>query len=310
MLNDICFYSHFGNGDLFNSREIIKWIIREHSEYNYYYAHAKDHRIFCDIPELVHSPIHPFMRGDKAFIVGGCNDLYINTWIGRDSNYVLQGIGCTLHKYIQMFNDVFIQLNKEGINFKHLPQASKIFLPKVKFSTIENYGRIRYIMDTLVSKYTYIVLLCTGDVWSNQAENFDMKFVAKYLAKKFPNLLFLTTTYIKSDFENLLWTENITKLNSDLIQISYISTFCKIIVGRSSGPYVFTQVEENLDDPSKTFISFTKHINASQLAPDVITRSNKIWSPDSSPRGVALRIEQEIKNIEFNEDFRRHSNLW
>lgn len=297
MLNEVCFYSHFGNGDLFNSREIIRWIIKENPDYRYFYAHSKDPKLFFDIPELSYSSLYSFMDGNKAFILGSCHDLYINTWIGRNSKYVLPGIGCTLKKYVEMFNDTIKVLNNSSISLKLLPENSEQFLPTINFSLMDGLSDIKYTVNSLLKNYNFSVLICTGDVWSNQADNFDMGNVSRYLADKFPRVLFLTTTKIESDLNNLIYTEDITKLNSDLIQISYISTYCRIIVGRSSGPYVFTQIKENLNNPEKIFISFTKHVNASQLAPDIPTLSKKIWSSEIRPKDVALIIEQEIEII-------------
>jgi hypothetical protein len=53
------------------------------------------------------------------------------------------------------------------------------------------------------------------------------------------------------------YTGDIIKVeNSDLNEISYLSTFCDIIVGRSSGPFTFSNVKENIFDGNKAFLCF------------------------------------------------------
>jgi hypothetical protein len=57
--------------------------------------------------------------------------------------------------------------------------------------------------------------------------------------------------------DNVVFTNDIIKSNEcDLNEISYLSTFCDIIVGRNSGPFCFASTKNNLKDPNKTFYAF------------------------------------------------------
>jgi hypothetical protein len=44
----------------------------------------------------------------------------------------------------------------------------------------------------------------------------------------------------------------------DLNEISYLSTFCNMIIGRGSGPQTFSITKRNLNDPDKIFVFLTK----------------------------------------------------
>ena len=92
---------------------------------------------------------------------------------------------------------------------------------------------------------------------SNQAINFDMNPIIINLAIKYPSCNFYVTHAFPTDLKNIIDCNTIIseKIKSNLNEISYISTFCDIIVGRGSGPFCFTHVKENLYNKNKTYIS-------------------------------------------------------
>jgi hypothetical protein len=66
---------------------------------------------------------------------------------------------------------------------------------------------------------------------------------------------------VNSLTKNLYFTSDIINAtNGDLNENSFVSTFCNLIIGRSSGPYCFTQTSENYSDPNKTFLCFDNTI--------------------------------------------------
>ena len=92
-------------------------------------------------------------------------------------------------------------------------------------------------------------------------------------------------------------TEYITKAQDkfDLNEISYLSLFCDTIIGRASGPYVFTQVKENLYNPNKTFLAFTRFKNVTSLVLDLDIPAKRFWSPETEEDKV---FEEIVKVIE------------
>jgi len=287
MYKDLCFYSHFGNGDLFNSREIIKDIIGFGIAERYWYAHSKNPNMFNDIPELHYIKPHKFLNAMEPYKRGGANDLYINTWIGRDNKYVLPGVGCTLKMYKTMFNETLSSLN--------LPILTKKLSKYIPTIDYERFN-IKFTKQWLSNYKKYkIVLMSTGNVQSDQAINFSFTPVVKNLCEKFPNIIFVTTSKMNLSYTNLFFSIDITKNTFDLNEISYLSLFADTIIGRSSGPYVFTQVKANLMNPNKKFLAFTKHINASNLVRGISTEANFFWSDAVDEKSVTERCVEAIQ---------------
>lgn len=279
--DSVCFYSHFGNGDLFNSRMIIKEIVDSNPDINFYYAHAKNPNTFDDIPILKHTNILPFMNGMKPYVKGKEKDVYINTWIGRDSKYVLEGIGCTLEKYIEMFNDILPKVGLEilkGTASDYIPRIDYSYFPlsTLEFDINEHWG------------WTPI-LISNGDVQSNQAENFDFDPVIEVLLEQHPKILIYITAPSK-----IINSRIIDRSDYNLNKISHLSCYVKTIIGRSSGPYVFSQVLENLENPYKTFISFTYHENASKLSTTYQPKAKMVWSDATKTEKVSDVITRNL----------------
>lgn len=289
----ICFYSHFGNGDLFNTREIIKWIMRENPQYNYFYAHSKNKRMFEDIPNLKYSVIKSFMHGMSPFVIGGANDLYFNTWIGRDGKHVLPGIGVTINEYIKMFNDSIKGLPGQ-FALNQLPLVPKSFMPTIDFDKLKFKNRVDAWLDAHL--YDPLVLISNGNTQSNQAKNFNFDPIAESLARKYPWIHFILTQPSTIRAKNIFYTKDFIRADDafDLNEISYLSTYVNMIVGRSSGPYVFTQVKENLENPNRIFLSFTYNKNSTDLFLGIDKECTSYWSNKIESKDVYMDIKDKI----------------
>jgi hypothetical protein len=70
----------------------------------------------------------------------------------------------------------------------------------------------------------------------------------------------ICTNKFKTVLPNIKFTSDIIKStkDTDLLEISYLSTFCDVIVGKNSGPYVFCETFTNYNNPNKTFVSFNR----------------------------------------------------
>jgi hypothetical protein len=115
------------------------------------------------------------------------------------------------------------------------------------------------------------------------------------LANNNPSSLFLTTTPINHNHPNIIDTSLLTNTNPDLLQISLISTFCDIIVGRASGPYCYTHTKENLLNPNKTYISFSNNPNEGVWYKN--SKAKQIWRPDFNLNNIFITINNEINNL-------------
>ena len=142
--------------------------------------------------------------------------------------------------------------------------------------------------------FNKIILISTGDVLSGQALNFDFAPIINNLSENFKNILFLTTSKMLDNKDNLIQTGDITEVLPDLLEISYISKFCDIIVGRASGPYCFTQTYENMIDKNKTFISFCNNELEGIFFKEC--ESKKIWSNNFTYDSMYEYIKKELEN--------------
>lgn len=287
MWNKVIFYNHFGNGDLHESREFVKDIMQIIPAESYYYAHAKFPGILRDIPNLLHTEIDATMDGMSPFFRWG-GTLLINTWIGRDSKYVLPGIGCTIGENYRMFNDILY-----AMRVRFLTKRVIDYIPVIDYSFFD-VGRVDdYLANRCGRKK---VLICNGDVQSNQASNFDFGPIIERLCKEYPEFDFIITRKIDFSSYNLFSTDSIIMSNTgcDLNEISYLSRGCDVIVGRSSGPFLFCQTKENWMNFRKTFISFTYTPQGSNIIGGLQVMAKKIWSKETATDAVFNKIKEVL----------------
>lgn len=283
LYDNLIFYNLYGNGDIFINREFVKKLIKEFPARKFYFAHAKDPHLLSDIPELGYIQLDNHCDMRLAYNYVG-NTIYFNTWIGYAwGKYVEDGATCTLDNYVRMYNDTLTFLGEPiqfGTHYRdYLPTIDYRKLDTTYLNNIE-----MFIQHTCDSKTEDIVLISNGDVQSGQANNTDFTPYILRLCKEFPTKHFIITQDICIPEDE--WADNlntaayiIRKESCDLLEISYLSTYCNTIIGRSSGPYVYAQTKENYLDSNKKFLSFTHNPKGGHMAFfDVPAR--KYWAKD------------------------------
>jgi len=280
-------YTHFGNGDIFESREFIREYIQKINPENCFIAHGKPLNILADMPELQFTSVTAEMDPRVATKLFG-DSLYLNLWIGRDSKYVRPNIGVVVEEYYRMHNDIL-----RSLGLTKLSKDIYSYVPKIDYSFYEIGG-----IDSFVKEHAgkRIVLISNGPVHSSQAFNFDFEPVIDGLCNSFRDYIFITTQRTNLTQENLFFTGNIIKtVGTDLNEISYLSTFCDVCIGRNSGPHVFAQVLDNWLDPNKISISFTYGKGASHfVASDTAFPMKKEWSNATETFEVYRKICEVI----------------
>jgi hypothetical protein len=286
MYNRVIFYLHFGNGDIFESREFVKEWMKLVPAKEYFYAHGKHPRILLDIPELKFMQVTEHMNPMKDVWDDLNGNLYVNCWIGRDGKYVLPGIGCTVEKLYEMHNDM---LSVYG--FGELSGKPIDYIPTInyKYYNIENATKF------LLNRVGELIFIDNGNVQSMQAENFDMSNVIKRLATNHMEKTFIVTHKFDVDMDNIIPADYITKQPEfDLPEISYISLFCSTLIGRNSGPHVFTQVNQNAFDGGKKLLSFTYEPSGASFIVNSDVYIRRYWSNSTSEGNVLRDIERVI----------------
>jgi hypothetical protein len=256
------------------SREYVKDLMSIFQCDEYYYFHKNNPDILSDIVNLKHT---------SEMIEA---DIKINTWIGQ---FINQGLfkGCNFPGYYEVMTRLYTNL---GIQDKL--KDIVYYVPSVDYSKfyINN-------VDTYFGENTKNVLFCNNDVKSGQASNQDLSNVINNLLYKFPNIKFIVTNKndnIMSRYNLVYASDIINKPDNgfDLNEISYISTKSDIIVGRSSGPYSFSVVKENIT--SKPMICFTNTIESAWFLNGT---ERLIWNHNQNENNMINVISNEIEKL-------------
>lgn len=269
----LVFYNNCNNGDIHYSRQFVKYFA---SKIN---APCVISHFKC--PTLLLDTNIPYVRMEtnniiqEPFVLGN-RTLYMNTWIGQENlkwhcrNPEISSLyaGCTLKNNYRMFSE---KANALGISLLKEHE----YIPEIDFRYYKTH--------TLGKVNDKSVLICNGDVTSGQSKNFDMNQMTIELAKKYPSCIFYITRPFQHDLSNIIDVNLIFNNNgaSNLNEISYLSTFCKIIVGRGSGPFCFAHIKQNLMDSNKTFIVSSNTEREGHWAImsdyDVSEKAKQIW---------------------------------
>jgi hypothetical protein len=214
-----------------------------------YYTHNQkpntfhQHDIGCD---YVSYPSH-LKREYGMFILD--DKLFVNTWIGSSDFKWMKGntAACNIENNYNMFSFYAKEL---GIEMEPIEN----FIPEI------NYGV--YDIDFEVPKEKNNILICNGDCWSGQSHNFNFDPTISELSKKYPEKIIFVTDKTSVVADNVVNANVWVKKDScNLNEISYLSNWCSVIIGRSSGPFCFSQTKINLKDESKVFVALVKSSN-------------------------------------------------
>jgi hypothetical protein len=284
MYNQVLFYNHFGAGDIFESREFVKEWMRLVPANSYHYSHGKNPRILLDIPELKFKEVTEHMNPMNGVWDDGHANLYVNTWIGRDGRYVLPGIGCTVEKLYKMHNDM---LAVYGLGV--LSGEPVDYIPDIDYK-VYYIKELKKLIKELSGRK---VLIDNGLVQSNQAQNFEFNPIIQEVANSHKDISFFLTQGCSWEMENVYHISKYTnQVGFDLNEVSYVSTFCDTLIGRNSGPHVYTQVKKNVMDAEKKLLSFTYQHSGSSFVVNTNVKIRKEWSPATDKNGVIQEIER------------------
>lgn len=259
-MKNLVFLNTFHNGDMHLCRTFVKDLINNLSSSfsNICYEHHQSPKLMNDL-RIKHVPLISFQGESAVFerLIHTENNLFLNTWIGQyNSKYITENGGCTLKAYYKMFEEIYFQLG-----LKEALKEEQFYIPEIDYSCYENIDLIRNFMSNKQKN----IFIANQNVKSQQIENFSFDNSIIFLCKYFKDINFFVTgkteLLLDEDLPNLYFTPDVTQLeNNDLNETGFISTFCNIIIGRSSGPYCFAQTKQNYFDSKKTFICFDNNI--------------------------------------------------
>lgn len=312
-LDKVVFFNCTHNGDLHLSREFVRHLASAIDAKCFAYAHFSPPKTLRDLPRVsyvslydLHEMVPVVVRdschclADMPYLIDrGSRTLFINTWIGQQrARYLLPGPSgrrdqVTLEGNHRMYSDL---INRFGLK-KRLDRNPRTYIPTIDYEQFD-IARAR---DHFSEKRRGVrVFIANSPVRSQQIANFDFSPVVLSLASRFPEVDFYLTS--KEPFgadmpsrENVLFTADVISANGgDLNENSFVSRFCDIIVGRESGPFEFCKVKENLFDPSKTFICFSRNQRGAFWYTGFV-EARRVWSESTAAGEVARVIAEEIE---------------
>lgn len=294
MQNTIKFYNHFHNGDIFVSRGFITDIIKKLPDFNFEYHHKNAKKTTDDFITYGEK-----LNGYNSLVrfVPGENELAINTWIGAYNDYWNKepphfwegGINyVVLHrmwKYIvSVINDHF----KTDIE---LSDCIESYIPEIDYGLAQLEPIKQHLSGREGQKR---ILFSNGVPMSGQSFIDDMGAFINQFAQENPDVQFYVTKRIFTDRPNILCTDDFNINGSDLIEISYLSKYCDLVVGKNSGPFIYCLTRENMMDPTKKFLSFN-HVRHDSLDWGVNIKCDFAMSETISAMEIFELIENKIK---------------
>lgn len=258
----------------------------------FFYAHSKSEKILCDLnlTQIKLEQIFPLTPADHKYkIIAAENAVLINTWIGC---YFESYGECTLRFSYSMYEKIYKEINQlYGTNLK-LKEPIEYF-PSVDYTKFD----LQKTNEFLKSAQERKVLFANGPALSGQCiYNGDMKDIIERIADEHSDVCFIATHKFDTSKSNIFFTQDIIGSNDcDLNEISYISTECELIVGRSSGPFSFSCTKQNMMNEDKTFLCFGDKItDCFQYGTD--TKAKFVFEGFSNMENLYNSIKKEIND--------------
>ena len=304
MWDRIVFFELGHYGDLHITRNFVKYVIDTIPARKYVYVLTIDSKVLSDIPKLTFEKhdltIHPFTIYGPSFARD--NTLYFNTSCGANTMFLYNGT--TAQTAHAIFKYYLKTLCNHNIN-EHL----SIFVPSINFNKFKVHN-VDVFMDLHEGKKK--ILIVNGDTQSGQVLNFDMYPLIQILAYNHPDYMFflsnpptsLVHTHNKVEGVDKTLESNIFVCRdiidipeNDIVETAYFSSFCDVIIGRTSGVYTLSIEKRNVIDHPKKFICIShterdKDMGMSILYPHLA--ENFIWTNTFNFGHIVNLIEQHI----------------
>jgi hypothetical protein len=178
--------------------------------------------------------------------------------------------------------------------FRGMPRQIVDYIPDIDYNRVKLGDAYQFIEEHRGKR---MVLLCNGPTGSGHAANFSFELMVAMLPPM-ENTIFIFTEDHDVHAPNWHFTDDITLRQpggSDMLAISYLSTFCSVIVGRCSGAQMPCETKQNWMDGSKTLLSFTQHDNGATFVrnPEALgLKMRRVWSGADTPEAAAAVLAQ------------------
>jgi hypothetical protein len=302
MIKNVILFNDHGIGDLIWSKHVVNYISPHltkngiNCSFNHKYNKnilnfdknttlGSYHDCAVYISPVDYQGMYPIHSPSICVVNENC--LFINTWLLFSHSFVnniynqnnpeshpdnMPANLVNFDSLALLTNDV-IDLIEKNCNIS-IPRATgDMLLPycnknSSKYNDIDNFFK-----NQVFSNY---VLISNGDSRSGQTENFNIYEWLDPIIQQYSDWGFIfTEKKFKTNYKNVMTTSNNPSIQS-LDNIEYMSTKCKVLFTRSSGPGHIFFNRDNCFDENKTIIAYTKYKNTAFLY-DKGT-CNYVWS--------------------------------
>ena len=299
MIHTICFFNYWHNGDVYAGKGYMQDIIGQVRGLKFQHAQLNSLKTMSDLDcEHVHTDtLHPEVTAHMRY-VDFDGVLYINTWVGAYGNAVIpegqhHANWCSLYTMWMHIYDVIDQ--SFGVTLVRTPNIAH-YIPTTDWSKFDIAPANRFL-----GQHENIALMCNGLVRSTQSNLGLMEDVIVPLALEHPEVNFVCTSKFDIsdiDVANIYFTDDIFSdvQNGDINEIAYLSTRAFLIMGKNSGPFMFTHIQENILDPNKIFMSMS-HRSSDSYAWGLSGFGCRYYhySGDDTPNATGV-LREAIKN--------------
>ena len=299
MINNLIFFNSAGKGDIHFSRGFCDYaqkILNPKTCIYYHHWEAQSFKDICAFDEKGTKKLkeQPDSRKQEeilraAYEREGSDTFVINTWVGvPEYGGAIARDGITFETHLEIYRRFF----SETFSF-NIPTDPNIFLPRINYPCFE-IEKIQKVSNDLKKKN---ILIDNCSPKSGQSHHFDFGPVINKLATTYPEINFFvlnTVADIKRE-SNIFFVGEIFDGATNLNEFSYLSLFCDIIIGRTSGPWMHTIVAENIQDEKKTFICFCKTEIESSYINKSYLKANFLWKNTVDLEEIYQTIDSEIK---------------
>lgn len=251
----ILFYNHYHNGDLFVSKEFIRHIMQQLPNCEFGYYHNNNPKTIRDLLPYYGRATQ---SNDERFIVNG-DTLTINTWIGKyiPGNYkedpFFWNNGINYVCLYDIWKYIYSEINKIFDTDLKIKDTPEDYISTIDYRHYDISNAVKFIESRPNTKK---ILFSNGVPMSGQSFADDMSAFINAYANIYPQYDFICTQWFAKTASNIFFTNDVLQLQSDLNEISYLSKFCDLIVGKNSGPFIYCLERDNFTNPNKKFISF------------------------------------------------------
>jgi hypothetical protein len=299
MIHTICFFNYWHNGDVYAGKGYMQDIIRQMPTVKFQHAQLNSLKTMSDLNcEHIHTDnINPGVTNGVRY-VDFEGVLYINTWVGAYGSAVIPAgqqhanwpslYTMWMHIY-DLIDQVFDVKLARTENLAH-------YIPTTDWAQFDVATANRFL-----GQHQNIALMCNGLVRSTQSNLGAMDDVIIPLANEYPDINFVCTSKFDMsghDVSNIHFTDDIFAdvQGGDINEIAYLSTRAFLIMGKNSGPFMFTHIQENVLDPNKIFMSMS-HRSSDSYAWGISGLGCRYYhySGDDAPNAAGV-LREAIKN--------------